>query len=91
MKLNILTPVQPIELINLKPMNPDQLQQMVNWLNLQIGHLTKSIKEAHRSDNFGRELQYEGMRDAFIVFLIKLININGEIEKFPNERTRSSI
>ncbi len=62
-------------------MPPEQLHQMVNWLNQQIGYLTKSIKEARQSNNYGRELHYEGMRDAFMIFLIKYVNTNGEKEK----------
>ena len=70
---------------------PEQLQQMVKWLNQQIGHLTQAIKEAHQSNNYGRELQYEGMRDAFILFMIKFINTDGEKEKLPTKRSKNSI
>lgn len=71
-------------------MDTDQLQNMINWLNLQIGHLNKAIKEAHQANNYGRELQYEGMRDAFIIFLIKYVNTNGEKEN-SSKHSESSI
>lgn len=72
-------------------MNPEQLQQMVKWLNLQILHLTESIKEAHQSNNYGREIQYEGMRDAFKKFLTKFTSTTEEKEKIRPKQTRSRI
>ena len=53
-------------------MNPDQLKQMMQWLNQQITHLNESIIEAHQTNNCGRETQYEGMRDAFMNCLNKI-------------------
>jgi hypothetical protein len=47
-------------------MKPQQYQEMVQWLDQQIVHLNKSINEAHEGNNWGRENQLEGMRDAFI-------------------------
>ncbi|MBN8696033.1 MAG: hypothetical protein J0L87_05845 [Bacteroidetes bacterium] len=56
-------------------MNSEQLQEMVQWLNQQIAHLNDAIKEAHQTNNLGREVQYEGMRDAFMRCLNKLNNV----------------
>jgi hypothetical protein len=53
-------------------MNPDQLQQMMQWLNQQISHLDDSIIEAQQANNCGRETQYEGMREAFMKCLNKI-------------------
>jgi hypothetical protein len=53
-------------------MKPEQLQEMVQWLNQQITHINHSINEAHKESNYGRESQYEGMRDAFMRCLKKL-------------------
>jgi hypothetical protein len=53
-------------------MNTEQLQEVVHWLNQQISHVNEAIQEAHRTNNFGRETQYEGMRDAFMRCLNKL-------------------
>jgi hypothetical protein len=53
-------------------MNPDQFQQIMNWLNQQIVHLNESIIEAHQTNNCGRKTQYEGMRDAFMSCLNEL-------------------
>jgi hypothetical protein len=57
-------------------MNSEQLQEVVQWLNQQIGHVNDAINEAHRTNNLGRETQYEGMRDAFMRCLNKLNNKN---------------
>lgn len=72
-------------------MNPEQLQQMIKWLNLQIQHLTESIKEAHQTNNYGREIQYEGMREAFKKFLNKFNSTKDEKEKVINKHSRNSI
>jgi hypothetical protein len=53
-------------------MKPEQLQEMVQWLNQQIAHINTAINEAHKECNYGRESQYEGMRDAFMRCLNKL-------------------
>ena len=53
-------------------MDKDQLQLLIRWLNAQINHTNKTITEAHDANNFGRETQYEGMRDAFMRCLNKL-------------------
>ena len=53
-------------------MSNEQLQDLVSWLTQQIDHTNRAIKEANQSNNFGREAQYEGMRDAFIRCLNKL-------------------
>ncbi|MCW3102957.1 MAG: hypothetical protein JWO09_1397 [Bacteroidetes bacterium] len=53
-------------------MKPEQLQEMVQWLNQQIAHINHAINEAHNESNYGRESQYEGMRDAFMRCLNKL-------------------
>jgi len=55
-------------------MKPEQLQEVVHWLNQQIVHLNEAINEAHKTNNLGREVQYEGMRDAFMRCLNKLTN-----------------
>ncbi len=72
-------------------MNPEQLQQLIKWLNIQIVRLTESIQEAHQTNNYGRELQYQGMRDAFQKFLNKFNNANDEKVKSPNKRSRNTI
>jgi hypothetical protein len=53
-------------------MKPEQLQEMVQWLNQQIAHINHSINQAHIECNYGRESQCEGMRDAFMRCLNKL-------------------
>lgn len=56
------------------PMNTEKLQEVVQWLNQQIAHLNDAINEARNTQNFGRESQCEGMRDAFIRCLNKINN-----------------
>lgn len=56
-------------------MNPEQYQQMVKWLNQQIMHSNESMNEAHSTNNYGKETQCEGMRDAFMRCLNKLNNM----------------
>ena len=53
-------------------MNPEKLHEFIIWLNGQVEHLTCAINEAHDGKNFGREAQFEGMRDAFMRCLNKL-------------------
>ena len=55
-------------------MKPTQIQEMVQWLNKQIVHANEAINEAHNLNNYGREIQYEGMRDAFMRCLNMLTN-----------------
>lgn len=91
MKLILVTRRTTIQIHSkILQMNPDQLQQMIKWLNLQILHLTESIKEAHQTNNYGREIQYGGMRDAFQKFLNKFNNTKEGKEKSINKQTRNS-
>lgn len=53
-------------------MNPEKLHDFIIWLNGQVQHLSNAISEAHDGKNFGREAQFEGMRDAFMRCLNKL-------------------
>jgi len=53
-------------------MNREQLQEMVNWLSDQIDYANEAIHEAHNAHNYGRESQYEGIRDAFMRCLNKI-------------------
>ncbi len=55
-------------------MNPEQKQQIVQWLNQQIVHSNETVNEAHQSNQFEKETQFEGMRDAFMRCLNKLNN-----------------
>lgn len=53
-------------------MSTEKIQNMVSWLNEQIKYANETIKESKRTCNYGRETQYEGVRDAFIRCLKKL-------------------
>ena len=53
-------------------MNTQKLNDFVSWLSGQVEHLSSAITEAQDSKNFGREAQFEGMRDAFMRCLNKL-------------------
>jgi len=53
-------------------MSLEQLQEMVKWLEHQVAYLESSISEAQQANNYGRKLQHEGMRDAFVKCLNQL-------------------
>ncbi|MEO6884225.1 MAG: hypothetical protein ABI199_09400 [Bacteroidia bacterium] len=53
-------------------MNSEKLQELIRWLNVQIHHANEVIEESQRNRNYGRESQYEGIRDAFMRCLNKL-------------------
>ncbi len=50
-------------------MNSEQTQETLKWLQSQIQHSSFVIKEAQTELNFGREAQYEGMREAYMQVL----------------------
>ena len=54
---------------------PEKIDEVVTWIKKQVEHLTVAINSAHEDMNYGREAQYEGMRDAFIRCLNKLTNL----------------
>jgi len=55
-------------------MNTEQLHEMVSWLQMQIEHSKEVINDARSNFNFGREAQYEGMREAYMQCLNMLTN-----------------
>lgn len=71
--MNIRTIVKNQQPNNNHAMTPEKLHDYVIWLNSQVEHLTAAINEAHDGKNFGREAQFEGMRDAFMRCLNKLV------------------
>jgi hypothetical protein len=46
-------------------MKNEQLRETLRWLQMQIDHASDVIKESRVNQNFGREAQYEGMREAY--------------------------
>ncbi len=72
-------------------MNIEQLQQMVQWLNQQIEHLNESIIAAHQTNNYGRKIQHEGMRDAFMKCLEKINIEKGEKGKIKTKTSNKSV
>lgn len=53
-------------------MSPEQLQQFLAWLNEQIRHANSTMNESRSHQNYGREAQYAGMKEAFEKCLVKL-------------------
>lgn len=53
-------------------MNAEKLQILIRWLNEQIKYANDTINESRRNSNYGREIQYEGIRDAFMRCLNRL-------------------
>lgn len=64
-------------------MTIEQLKETVVWIESQITYLEVSIQEAQETNNFGRKLQHEGMRNGFINCLNKL-------KKYLNKRSSSN-
>jgi hypothetical protein len=56
-------------------MDLEQVQQMIKWINQQIVYLNGSIAEAEQTNNYGRRIQHEGMRDGFSKCLEQLTKI----------------
>ena len=54
------------------PMNPERVQEMVRWLQMQIDHAKEVINESRKEGNFGREAQYEGVREAYMQCLSQI-------------------
>lgn len=61
-------------------MSLEQVQEIVNWLKYQIRYLDSSIEDAQQTNNYGRRIQQEGMREAFI----KCLN---QLNKYMRKRT----
>ena len=53
-------------------MKREDLDEVIKWLRDQITYANEAINEAHEKHNFGRESQYEGVRDALMRCLNKL-------------------
>lgn len=56
-------------------MNPEQLQQMVRWLNQQIINSSESLNEAHQLNNYCKQTEFEGMKEAYQRCLLKMSQI----------------
>lgn len=68
-------------------MTLEQLKEMVIWIESQIEYLEMSIEEAQQTNNFGRKLQHEGMRNGFVNCLNKLkkhLNRRSTNKMLPN-------
>jgi hypothetical protein len=55
-------------------MPQEHVHEIVVWLRGQVRHLSAAIARAKESKNYGREAQYQGMRDAFVRCLNRLSN-----------------
>lgn len=53
-------------------MSLEQLQVLVKWLEHQISYLESSIENAQETNNHGRKLQHQGMKEAFVKCLNQL-------------------
>lgn len=53
-------------------MNPEQMQQMVKWLNQQIINSNDLMNEAHQANNYCVETELEGLKEAYVKCLTKL-------------------
>ena len=66
--------------VKIPAMEQKKLQELINWLNLQINYTSNVISDNEKTRNIGRKIQYEGMRDAFIDCLNALVT-NGSTAK----------
>lgn len=55
-------------------LSSEKMDEIIAWLKSQVEHLTTAINTEQQNRNYGREAQYEGMRDAFIRCLNKMTN-----------------
>ncbi|MBL4624739.1 MAG: hypothetical protein JKY42_06325 [Flavobacteriales bacterium] len=55
-------------------MKKDEIQFLISWLNEKIEFTNGLIERAHQTKNYGREVQYEAMKNAFIDCLDHLPN-----------------
>lgn len=53
-------------------MNQSNTTDLVHWLSSQIDNANEIISESHRTNNYGREALYEGMKNAYLNCLNKL-------------------
>ena len=60
--------------------NHTNVPELIDWVNCKLRFINKIIEEARASSNYGKEIQYAGMRDAYLEFLKKL-DINQEEEQ----------
>ena len=54
--------------------NPDvkSTEALIDWVNLKLRFIDGILREARSTSNYGKEIQYAGMRDAYLEFLGKL-------------------
>jgi hypothetical protein len=53
-------------------MRPEDLQELVRWLREQVETSNRVIEKAKNDHHFSKEVQHEGMREAFSLCLKKL-------------------
>lgn len=53
-------------------MDRSNLNDLLRWLSGQIDTANEIISESHRTNNFGREAMYEGMKNAYLNCINKL-------------------
>jgi hypothetical protein len=53
-------------------MRPEDLQELVRWLREQVETSNRVIEKAKNDHHFSKEVQFEGMREAFSLTLKKL-------------------
>jgi hypothetical protein len=53
-------------------MNSKNRQEMSDWINMKLKFINAIIKQAQLSHNYGKEIQYAGMREAYLEFLQKI-------------------
>ena len=56
----------------MKRQDAKRLEELSDWIQVKLKFIDAIINEARASCNYGKEIQYKGMREAYIEFLNKL-------------------
>jgi len=50
----------------------ERVEELTDWVQLKLRFIEGVIREARQSSNYGKEIQYVGMQEAYLEFLTKL-------------------
>jgi len=53
-------------------MKQEHIQDLISWLQRQVEFSSEIINQARETQNYGKETQYEGMREAYLKCIKKL-------------------
>lgn len=56
----------------MKMQDKKAIEELSDWIQVKLKFIDSIIREAKSSCNYGKEIQYVGMREAYVEFLNKL-------------------